>query len=105
MGRFDCWLPSCPAQRSDDRVRLETNMLVYRFHELGLGRRDFLDAGKFQPLREPVDGVDKYRPIDEIVRETRRFAGARLLYREVLVNEGIMRHFRAEQHSFPKVLV
>src|SRR5262249_61843283 len=50
-------------------------------------------------------GAHVDRPVDEVVRDARRFAGTWLLYREVLVNEGIMGGFIAEHQSFSKVLV
>src|SRR5262245_38829341 len=49
--------------------------------------------------------MDVNRPVNEVVREPRGFARARLLDCEVLIYEGVARHFGAEQVSFSIELV
>ena len=80
-------------------------MLIHRFDEFALGRGDLFGMREFKPIEQPVNRMHHDRPVNEVVREPRRLAGARLLDRQVLIYEGVMRHFGAEQVSFPVVLV
>src|SRR5258708_3418195 len=60
---------------------------------------------ELKSIGQPVNRIYYDRPVDEVVRDPRCLAGAWLLNCEVLIDEGVMRHFGAEEVSFPEILV
>src|SRR5258708_33787062 len=93
------------AESSGGIVQLDTCMPIHRFDEFALGGGDLFDMREFEPIRQAGNRIYHYRPVDEVGREPRGLAGARVLNWEVLVNEGVMRHVGAGDVALTGILV
>src|SRR5258708_5328288 len=98
-------LSGSAAESSGGIVQLGSGMPIHRFDEFALGGGDLFDMRELKSIGQPVNRIYHYRPVDEVVREPRGLAGARLLNCQVLIDEGVMRHFGTEEVSFPEILV